>query len=149
MGVKSPFRVVAPQNPKKPTNPTPNKQKKPPKPLPEPQQQCTHSVTQKLPFWVRDLLLCRPSCTREMQELAQGRCRSHRHRDPALRFCLSDRIVKLEPIVHGVFRHCFTGRLISIKFPGLPVAQIDLMNTVLCVLGFIIPHDPPSQFCTR
>lgn len=44
---------------------------------------------------------------------------------------------------------CFAGRLISIKLPGLPVAQTDFTNTVLCGLGFIIPHVPPSQYCTR
>lgn len=129
---------------KTPKTPPQTIKKTPPKPLPEPQQQRTRSVTQKLPLWVRDLLLCRASCC-----ASTGDTREPQAPRPALRFCLPDRIVKEEPIVPGVFRHCFTGRLISIKLPGLPVAQIDFMNTVLCVLGFIIPHVPPSLFCTR
>lgn len=141
-GSQKPFEVVAPQNPKPPKNPTPKNQKKaPPKPLPEPQQQCACSVRQKLPLWVRDLLLCRASCCASTRDMREPQA--------PLRFCLPDRIVKVEPIVPGVFRHCFTGRLISIKLPGLPVAQTDFMNTVLCVLGFIIPHVPLSLFYTR
>jgi len=48
-----------------------------------------------------------------------------------------------------VFRRCFTHSPHFHNAPWPPSSQTDLMNTVLCVLGFIIPHIPPSQFCTR
>lgn len=138
--------MVVPQTPKKsktppPTNKQTSKQKK--------DCQSPHSVhTQSCRNCLsgsaarrRDLLLCRTSCctsTREMQEPQAPRpCASF---SPPRQDCESG--------AHCSWS-CFTGCLISIKLPGLPVTQTDFMNTVLCVLGFIIPHVPPSQFCTR
>lgn len=63
--------------------------------------------------------------------------------------CQSCEMGKGQAIVPLSLDVALLARLVSIMLPGLPIAQISLMNTILCGLVFIIPHIPPPQFCTR
>lgn len=82
---------------------------------------------------------------------AQGRCRTMAVKPPDHVFacCQSCEMGKVQAIVPLSLDIALLACLISIMLPGLPIAQISLMNTVLCGLRFIIPHIPPPQFCTR
>lgn len=85
--------------------------------------------------WRGDLLWSSYSCWARAGEM-----HDHGYGASAVRFCLPDEIGKVQPIVPLSLDIVLLACLISIMLPGLPVAQIGLMNTVLCGLGFIIPH---------